>query len=67
MCPKTDTAQSDGAVVYTDCISAEGLDPPTPSKYPRYDIKQAGALGNAEYPFIAITLRSTLAQNGSTR
>ena len=26
----------------------------------------AGALGNAEYPFIAIAPRSTLAQNGST-
>ena len=27
---------------------------------------QAGALGNAEYPFIAIAPRSTLARSGST-
>ena len=48
-------AQSAGAIKYTDCTSA-------------YDTKQsdAGALGNAEHPFIAISRRSTLARNGST-
>ena len=29
-------------------------------------LSNAGALGNAEYPFIAIAPRSTLAQSGST-
>ena len=64
-------AHSAGAVEYTDCISAEGSDPP--KECPRYDIKQsdgcgssnAEALVNAEYPFIAITPRSTLARSGS--
>ena len=49
-----------GAVEYIDCISAK--------ECPGYDTKQsdAGALGNVEYPFIAITPRSTLARSGST-
>ena len=37
---------------------------------PGYDTKQsdcdAGALGNAEHPFIVIAPMSTLVQNGST-
>ena len=45
-----------------------------PNECPGYDTKQsdgevpvnAGALGNAEYPFIAIAPRSTLARSGST-
>ena len=51
-------AHSTFAAEYTDCIS----------EYPGYDIKQseAGALKNAEYPFIAIAPRSTLARGGST-
>ena len=56
------------AVEYTNCISAEGQD--TSNECPGYDTKQsggeAGTLVNVEYPFIAITPRSTLAQNGST-
>ena len=31
--------QLTGAVKYSNCISAEGWDPPTPIKYPEYDIK----------------------------
>ena len=56
-------AQSAGAIKYTDCIY---------DKCPRYNTKQsdsealAGALGNTEYPFTAITSRSTLARSGST-
>ena len=61
-----------GAVEYTDCISAKEYDPPT--ECPRYDIKQfddeapvmLGALGNAEYPFVAIAPRSLLARSSST-
>ena len=37
---KTRLAQSTGAVEYTDCFSAEGLDPP-PNKCPVYDSKQS--------------------------
>ena len=33
-------AQSAGAVEYTDCTSAEGLDPP-PNECPDYDTKQS--------------------------
>ena len=29
-------------------------------------LQSAGALGNAEYPFIAIAPKSTLTRNGST-
>ena len=47
---------------------------PPPNEYPGYDTKQSDGevpvmlelLGNAEHPFIAIALRSTLARNGST-
>ena len=50
-----------------------GVRPP-PNKYLGYDTKQSddgvlsnfGALGNVEYSFFAITLRSTQAQSGST-
>ena len=61
--------QSAGTVEYTDCISAEEYD--SPDGCPGYDIKQSensspGALGNADYPCIAITPRSTLARSGST-
>ena len=63
---KITVAQSAGAVEYTDCTSAEvGKTPP--NECPGYDTKQsdgwgssnAGALGNAEHPFIAIAPRST--------
>ena len=39
-----------------------------PNECPGYDMKQSDgqALGNAEYPFIAIALSSTLTQSGST-
>ena len=48
-------AQLAGAVEYTDCISAEGLN--FPNECPRYDTKQSDGeasvmlelLGNAEY------------------
>ena len=62
-------AQSAGAVEYTDCISAEGF---SQNECPGYNTKQwwdssnAGVLRNAKYYFIAIALRSTLAQSGST-
>ena len=46
---------SAGAVEY-DCISVLSM---TLNCYP-------GALGNMEYSFIAITLRSTLMQSGNT-
>ena len=54
---------------YTDCISVEGYD--SPNENLGYDTKQSdyeitGALGNAEYPFIAIAPWSTLARSGST-
>ena len=64
-------AQSAGAVEYTDCFSVR----PFPNECPEYDTKQsdgeapeneAGALGNAEYPFIVIASRSTLAGSGCT-
>ena len=42
---------------------------PLPQECPRYDIKQSDgeALGNVEYPFIAIVPRSTLIWSASTR
>ena len=50
-----------------DCLLLwRGVD--SPNKYPGYDTKHSdgnGSLGNAEYPFIAITPSSILAQNGS--
>ena len=61
-------AQLSGATEYTDCTSVEGQDP-SPNEGPGYDTKQSdgtGALGNAEYPFIAVAPRSTLARSGST-
>ena len=66
-------AQSTGAVEYTDCTSADGKTP-LPNESPGCDTKQsddegqinAGDLGNAEYPFIAIAPRFTLARSGST-
>ena len=56
--------RSVGAAEYTDFFS--------PNQCPDYDTKQsnsevfrkAGALGNIEYPFIAIALRSNLARSG---
>ena len=54
-----------GAAEYTDCISAEGYD--SPNECLGYDTKQSnGALENAEYPFIPIATRSTLARSGRT-
>ena len=42
---------------------------PTLNKYPGYDIEQADGeapvMGNMEYPFIAVALKSTLALSGS--
>ena len=60
-------AQSAGPIEYTDYISAEGDKTPLMS-FLKYDSKQydAGGLGNAEYPFIAITPRSTLAWTGNS-
>ena len=68
MKPKQAIVQSAGAVEYTDC---RGVNPPPCNKCPGYDTKQPDGeipalLGNAEYPFIAITPRSTLARSGST-
>ena len=55
-------AQSVVAVEYSDFVSTEW--------YLEYDTKQsdgdAGALGNANSPFIAIAPRSPLAWNGTT-
>ena len=55
-----------GVAEYTDCISEEGWD--CPNEYPGYRIKQsdgeAGALGNAANPFIAIAPGTTLAWSG---
>ena len=54
---------SAGAAEYTDYIS-DSL-----NERPRYDLdisSNAGTLGNAEYPFIAIVPRSTLARSDST-
>ena len=56
---KTLSAQSAGVVDYTDSIFAKGQEPPNKSS--GHDTKTSdGALGNVEYPFIAITPRSTL-------
>ena len=64
-----------GAVEYTSYFSTERQDPqPDTNEFPGYDIKQSGsevlvkigALGNAEYLFIAIAPRSTVARIGST-
>ena len=64
-------AQSSEAVEYTDCFSAEELDPPQRVSW--YNPKQSDGevpvlleLWSAEHPFIAIDPRSTLVQNGST-
>ena len=63
-------SQLAGTVEYTDCISVEGYDSPRVSWIWHKAIwwwgsSNAGALGNAEYPFIAIAPKSTLAQSGS--
>ena len=65
-------AQSAEAVEYTDCTFAEGPDP-TPTSVLIWHLtiwwwgsSNNGALGNTEYPFVAIAPRSTLAQRGST-
>ena len=54
-----------GTAEYTDCISEEGCDSPNESR--GYDTKQsdgkAGALENAEYPFIVIAPMFTLARS----
>ena len=65
--------ESAGAAEYTDWISANDQD--TPNLCPGYDTKKnrcggssnAGTLGNAGYPFIAIAPRFTLARSGNTR
>ena len=55
--------QSSRTAEYTDCIISEGYD--SPNKCDGYNTKQSdgdvGAIGNAEYLFIAITPWSTLA------
>ena len=50
-------AQSAGVVKYTDCFSAEGLDPSLHNEYPRYDTKQS----DGEVPVILelLGIRST--------
>ena len=66
-------SRSAETVEYTDCTSAEGYSTPR-NECPGYETKQsywwgssnAGALGNAEHSFIALTPRSTPAQSGST-
>ena len=63
-------AQLAEAAEYTDCISAEGQEPPH-NECPGFDAKQwgsinAGPLRNLECPFITITPMSTLAQTDST-
>ena len=66
-------AQFAWASEYTDCFSTKGEDS-TPQRVSCiwhwtiwwWGSSNAGALGNAEYSFIAITPRSTLAQSGST-
>ena len=63
-------AQSAGAAKYADCFSAEGLDP-NECPYMALNhlmvrLQYARALGDAEYLFIAIAPRYTLAWSGST-
>ena len=63
-------AQLAGALEYTDCISTEGWD--SSNECPNMTLiwwwgsSNARALRNAEYPFIAIAPRYTLARSGST-
>ena len=63
--------QSARAVEYTDCISTEGNTQPRMSvlhmtlKYLIVISSNAGALGNAEFHFIAIAPRSTVPKNVS--
>ena len=58
-------AQSAGAIRYTDCTSADGVWPTT-NECPVMTLRiligssNDGALGSAEYSFIAIAPRSTL-------
>ena len=58
------------AVEYTDCFSAKRQDPHPTNECPGYDTKQydgeVPVMENAEYSFIAITPRSTLARSSST-
>ena len=61
------TAQSVGAVEYTDSISSGEV--PPPPEYSWYDTKLSDgeeALENVEYSFIAIAPRFILKQNGNT-
>ena len=65
------SAQLAGAVEYTDWISAEGWDYPKECpnmtfKIWEWGFSDAGSLGTAEYPFIAIVPKSTLARSCST-
>ena len=57
-------AQSTGAVEYTDCTSMSVLDKTLNNLMVRFS--DAGALRNAEHPFIVIAPRSPMARNGST-
>ena len=62
---------SAGAVEYIDCVSAEGKIPLTSflemTKQSDGECSNnAGALGNVEYPFIAITPKSTLTRSNSS-
>ena len=52
--------QSAGPVGYTDCISAKGVSLLQRESWIWRGSSRAETLGNAEYPFIAIALRSTL-------
>ena len=59
-------AQLAGAVEYSDCTAAEGYPMSVLDMKLWWSSGNAGDLGNAEHPFIAIAPRSTLARRGST-
>ena len=70
--PRFLLSQSSAAVEYTDCIPVESYDP-TPKSVLKMTLNNlmvrschSGALGNAEYTFIAIALKSSLVRSGST-
>ena len=52
------------AIEYTDCFSSDGQDPHWTTRW--WGFSNAGALGNAEYPFINIPPMSSLALSGSS-
>ena len=67
MKPKQPT-QSAEDVVYANCTFTEGYDTPPLTSVLHLKVRvQSLSLGNVEYPFITIILRSTLTWSGSTR